>query len=343
VKLAAQAARITAQEVFMARRILVVAFAMAALSLPALAQQSKLNGTWKLNNSKSDFGQFPPSRGETDTIALSGSDFKQQVTSMGQQGTQTITRACAVDGKEVTIAPDDPRAHIGAVTLSKVQCSRQGNSVVILETANLRGVDLTDKLTFSASDDGQTMTMDSHIASATINGDRKLVYDKVDASAASAASATGATAPATGTTAMVHPSSGMPNLSGTWKLSLTKSNFGELPGPVSQIDTIEHSEPSVKIGIDQKGGMMGDFTTTEALTTDGKESTSAGMAGSEVKSTAHWDGSSLVVDSKTEFQASPVAIKDTFTVSPDGKTLTEVTHVESGMGNFDSTSVFEKQ
>ncbi len=30
-------------------------------------------------------------------------------------------------------------------------------------------------------------------------------------------------------------------------------------------------------------------------------------------------------------------------LSGDGKTLTEVTHVESGMGNFDSTSVYDKQ
>jgi hypothetical protein len=50
-----------------------------------------------------------------------------------------------------------------------------------------------------------------------------------------------------------------------------------------------------------------------------------------------------VVDSKTAFQGNDVKIKDTYTLSGDGKTLTEVTHVESGMGNFDTTSVFDKQ
>jgi hypothetical protein len=340
VNLAALAAHNSGQEVSMSRRILFVAFAVAALALPALAQQSKLNGTWKLNNSKSNFGQFPPPSGETDVFAVNASDFKEQVTSATQQGTQTYIRACAIDGKEVTLAPDDPRVHLGAVTISKVQCSWQGGSVVLLETANLRGTELTDKLTFSASDDGQTMTMDSHITSAMINGDRKLVYDKVDASAAAPQPAA---TPTTGAAASTHTSSGIPNLSGTWALSLTKSSFGEIPGPVSQTDTIEQSNPSVKITVDQKGGMMGDFDTIEALSTDGKEASYAGMGGTEVKSTAHWDGSALVVDSKTEFQGSAVTLKETYTLSPDGKTLTDVTHIDSSMGSFDTTAVFDKQ
>ena len=67
------------------------------------------------------------------------------------------------------------------------------------------------------------------------------------------------------------------------------------------------------------------------------------MGGAQVNSTAHWDGVSLVVDSKTSFQGSDVTIKDTYTPSGDGKTLKEVAHVESGMGNFDSTSVYDKQ
>jgi hypothetical protein len=325
----------------MHRKFLAISFAIAALALPSLAQSSKLNGSWKLNNSKSSFGQFPPPTSEADTIAVSATDFNQQVISENQQGSQTFTRSCAIDGKEVTLAPDDPRGHIGAVTLSKIQCAWQGSSVVFTETANLRGTDLTDRLTFSPSDDGKTMTMDSHITSATINGDRKLVYDKQDRSAAMADPAPMAATPAAA--AMIHVGGSQPNFTGTWKLSLTKSNFGQLPPPASQTDAIEHNEPSVKIAEDQKGGMMGDMNLATTLSTDGKETTSSGMGGAPVTSTAHWDGVALVVDSKTSFQGTDVKIKDTYTLSGDGRTLTEVTHVESGMGNFDSTSVYDKQ
>jgi hypothetical protein len=333
--------RNSTQEDYMHRKILAISFAFAVAALPSFAQSSSLNGTWKLNNSKSSFGQFPPPASETDTIAVSGTDFKQQVTSAGAQGSQTYTRSCTIDGKEVTLSPDDPRGHLGAITLSKIQCAWQGTSVVFTETANLRGTELTDRLTFSASDDGKTMTMDSHITSATINGDRKLVYDKQEGSAAMNDS--GAMAATPGAAAMIHTGGAQPNLTGTWKLDIPKSNFGQLPPPASQTDTIDDSEPSVRIAEEQKGGMMGDMSLTSNLSTDGKETTSPGMGGAPTTSTAHWDGVALVVDSKFSFQGTDVKVKDTYTLSSDGKTLTEVTHVESGMGNFDSTSVYDKQ
>jgi hypothetical protein len=320
----------------MQRKICVLTLAVAAFALPGLAQSSNLNGTWKLNNSKSNFGTFPPPTSEIDTITVSGNEFKQEYTSVTARGEQKGMRSCTVDGKEVNLTPDDPRVQLGAIKLSKMQCSREGNAVVFLETANLNGATLTDKLTFSPSDDGSTMTMDSHITSATINGDRKLVYDKADASNMMATPAASAAMSSGGTGA--HPS-----LSGTWKLNIPKSNFGQIPGPASQTDVIDDSEPSVKIAEDQKGGMMGDMALTTTLSTDGAPTTSAGMGGAAVTSTSHWDGGSLVVNSKTKFQDADITIKDTYTRSADGKTLTEVTHIESGMGNFDTTSVYDKQ
>jgi len=327
----------------MHRKILVAAIAVAAFALPSLAQDSKLNGTWKLDVAKSSFGQFPPPTSETDTITVTGNEFKQQYTSVTARGTQNGMRSCTVDGKEVELTPDDTRVQLGAIKLSKMQCSWEGKAVVFLETANFNGGTLTDKLTFSPSDDGKTMTMTSHISSATMNGDRTLVYDAAEASAAASPSGM---APTAGMAAMIHTGSGdppKPSLSGTWVLNVSKSNFGQIPPPASQVDMIEDSEPSVKIAEDQKGGMMGDMNMTTTLSTDGKETTSAGMGGAEVKSTAHWEGATLVVDSKTSFQGSDIKIKDSYSLSADGKTLTEVTHVESGMGNFDSTSVYDKK
>jgi len=324
----------------MYRKLLVVLTAIAALALPGLAQDSKLNGTWKLNVAKSSFGQFPPPTSETDTIAVAGNEFKQEYTSVTARGEQKGLRSCTVDGKEVNLTADDARVQLGAIKLSKMQCSWEGSAVVFLETANFNGGTLTDKLTFS-SGDGKTMTMDSHITSATMNGDRKLVYDKADASAAMS-SPSAAMAATPGAAGMIHTGSGSPNLSGTWKLNISKSNFGQLPPPASQTDVIEDNEPSVKVAEDQKGGMMGDMNLTSNFDTTGKETTSPGMGGAAVTSTAHWDGVALVIDSKTSFQGNDVKIKDTYTLSGDGQTLTEVTHVESGMGNFDSTSVYDK-
>ena len=320
----------------MDRKFLVILFGAAALAMPALAQNGpSFNGTWTLDNAKSSFGQFPPPQSETDTIQINGSDFEQHVSSVSARGTQTYTRACALDGKEVTFAPDDPKAQLmPGLKLSKIQCGWDGDSVVVTETVPMQGSTLTDKLTFSV--DGSTLTMTSHISSATMNGDRKLVYDKGDSAAAGGISAT------PGAAAMIHTGGSQPNLSGTWKLDASKSNFGQMQAPASQVDTITQDGSSVKIAIDQKGGMMGDMAYTEALSTDGQSATWAGMGGTQVTGAAQWDGSALVVDAKTSFQGSDVKIKDTYTLSGDGSTLTDVTHVESGMGNFDTTAVFTK-
>ena len=48
-------------------------------------------------------------------------------------------RSCTVDGKEVNLTPDDPRVQLGAIKLTKMQCSWEGNAVVFFETVSLNG------------------------------------------------------------------------------------------------------------------------------------------------------------------------------------------------------------
>src|SRR5580704_8230968 len=100
----------------MSRKFFVICFAAALYVLPAWAQQgSKLNGTWRLDVASSNFGQFGAPQSETDVIQVNGTDFQQHVTSVTARGPQDYTRACTIDGKEVSLSPDDPKAHLGAV------------------------------------------------------------------------------------------------------------------------------------------------------------------------------------------------------------------------------------
>ncbi len=317
----------------MHRKIFLLVAAVAAFALPGLAQNSKLNGTWKLNAAKSDFGQMSAPAGETDVIEINGTSFKQHVTSESSRGASQYTRACTIDGKDTPLTPDNPNAHIGPVLLTKILCAWEGSSLVITEGASMGGSDLTDKLTYSVSEDGQTLTLTSHITSARMNGDRKMLYDRQTASASATADPP--------TAAPAAPAS-RPNLSGSWKLNAAKSNFGAMGAPESGMETIVDNEPSLKVTVDQKGGMMGDVNYTESISTDGKETTWAGMGGTEVKGAGHWDAATLVVNAKTSFQGSDVTIKDTYKLSDDGKTLTVASHAETSMGNFDSTAVFDK-
>jgi len=128
-----------------------------------------------------------------------------------------------------------------------------------------------------------------------------------------------------------------PNFSGKWKLNAAKSDFGPMPAADSRTDTITHKEPVLKESVD-----AGEFQFEATYTTDGKESKNT-MMGGETTSKAHWDGSTLVIDTKANFNGSEMVIHSTMTLSADGKGLTRKVHLSGPMGEGDQTLVFDKQ
>ena len=80
---------------------------------------------------------------------------------------------------------------------------------------------------------------------------------------------------------------------------------------------------------------------------DGKESTNPGMRGGETKSKAHWDGSSLVIESTSSYSGPSgdvtVTSKEVRTLSDDGKTMTVVTTRTTPNGEQTTKRVYEKQ
>jgi len=310
----------------MYRKLLLIGSAVALFALPGMAQSSQLSGTWKLNASKSEMGPMGGGGSETDVITVGGTEFTQKVTSESPRGTQKYTRACTVNGQEEKLSPDNPRAHIGPVVISSIKCAKEGDSVVVTEGFDMRGTPSTDQMTFTPSNDGNTLTMSRQISGA-MSMQQKMVFDREGSASSDPPAANGE-----------HP-----NLSGTWDLDVAKSKFGQGQAPTSEVDTITESGDAMKVVSAQKGGMMGDMNTTETFTTDGKPSNWSGMGDSKVTGTATWEGSKLAVNAKTDFQGSPVTITETYSLSSDGKTLTHVVHAQTSMGNFDSTSVYEKQ
>jgi hypothetical protein len=132
-----------------------------------------------------------------------------------------------------------------------------------------------------------------------------------------------------------------PNFSGTWKLNVSKSDFGMLPPPDSRTDVIEQTGDMIKDNVStvtQQGPMQ----YTVPLKFDGSESTvKAGPR--EVKVMAAWDGPVLVVTTKLDYEGNPVTVKSNWTLSEDGASWTQAAHIESPMGEMDQKLVFEKQ
>jgi hypothetical protein len=132
-----------------------------------------------------------------------------------------------------------------------------------------------------------------------------------------------------------------PDFSGTWKLNVSKSEFGMLGGPDSRTDVITHKEPAITDDVNAEGS-QGKVQYSIKYTTDGKEVTNQ-INGREVRSTLKWNGAALAITSKFDFNGNPVDAQAAWALSPDGKTLTISVHYASAMGETDQKLVFDKQ
>ena len=136
-----------------------------------------------------------------------------------------------------------------------------------------------------------------------------------------------------------------PNLSGTWKLNLQKSDLGQY-APDSETYTVTQTAGEIKVAIASAGQFAMNYTFSAKL--DGSDTPIAAdafPADSPFKiltSKAEWKDGGLVITQTTSFQDSKGTLVSTYTLSNDGKTLTKATHIVFDQGAFDSKSVYDK-
>jgi hypothetical protein len=137
-----------------------------------------------------------------------------------------------------------------------------------------------------------------------------------------------------------------PDFSGTWKINTIKSDAAP-QGRGGQMNmgnlTVTITQTATDLTIEQS---MGENTMKSMYYLDGRESTNAGRRG-ETKSTAKWDGKSLVIEGTSTFEgpngSMTIKSKEVRTLSDDGKTMTVTTTSESPRGTNTRKTVFDKQ
>jgi hypothetical protein len=128
-----------------------------------------------------------------------------------------------------------------------------------------------------------------------------------------------------------------PNFSGVWKMNPQKSKF-ERSGPDGIQSKIDHKDTAFAESL-MVSTPNGDRATETKYTIDGKE-TAQEVMGRSARTSAKWDGDSLIVEWKVE----DGFLRRKLTLSPDGKTLTMVVTQSRGSGEqAEDTVVFEKQ
>lgn len=343
----------------MRRNVWMCVIAAVAMATPSFAQtKPDLSGTWKLNVQKSDFGPVPGPTSQTDVIEQKSDTIKIHVTVEGEQGSTQYTETLTTDGKEVAISADAPGAHPAPeVTMQSIAASWDGAALKVNQKLTYGSDPVTGVSNYTLSADGKTLTVASDYQSQMGDASRTFVFDKADSSSmapgdsATSNSGGGATpgaptkmaASVDGASSSASASSAAkPNLSGTWALDTSKSDFGPLPAPSSRTDTIDQTGSSIKISVSQTTE-MGDMSFKLDLVDDGKTVYTWQIMGNDAKSTAHWEGSTLVTQTNANIQGGDMLVVSHYQLGADGKTLTISGHVSGAMGDADTKLVFNKK
>lgn len=132
-----------------------------------------------------------------------------------------------------------------------------------------------------------------------------------------------------------------PDLSGTWVLSIEKSQFGAAPAPQSRTDVIDHKDPALTIARTQVTP-AGEVTSNLVFAVDGQPHRNK-LGQGEMTSVLTWEGEELVMSSTLPTPQGEVTIVDRYRVSEDGKTLTQHRRLSVAGQEFEQTLVLDKK
>lgn len=146
--------------------------ALSVFFLAAIAAIAKPNftGDWKLNTTKSDFGQMPPPNSMTEKIAHEDPNLHVQAKTSSDMGDMEFDLKFTTDGKECSnTVMDNP---------SKSIVKWDGDALLFDTKGKFGDNDFTMKDKWTLSDDGKVLTLERHMSSSFGEADQKLVLEK---------------------------------------------------------------------------------------------------------------------------------------------------------------------
>ena len=151
------------------RRFFAIFAILMLAAVPALAK-ANFSGDWKLNISKSDFGQMPAPNSMTQKVSHEDPKLKVAVKSSSERGDFEYEMNYTTDGKECT---NEIRGNPMKSTLKW-----DGDALVIESTGRFGDNEFKMRGKWTLSADGKTLTLESHFSSAMGEGDQKQVLEK---------------------------------------------------------------------------------------------------------------------------------------------------------------------
>jgi hypothetical protein len=143
-----------------------------------------------------------------------------------------------------------------------------------------------------------------------------------------------------------------PDLSGTWELDRSKSDFGLFRDrPLSRADAtlvIAHKDPELKITRTLKLNDQQEVREFSYYTDERGETNPATIGAGEVRSKTKWEGDKVVARAKMSWPgqgggaAYEMDVTQKWQVSSDGKTLTNTTAITNQMGAQEIKLVYRR-
>jgi hypothetical protein len=130
-----------------------ILLALAAIQLFAAPN---FTGAWKLNVSKSAYGNFPAPASVTRTILHDGSQISMTTLQKGQQGETTTTLAYTTDGKPVT--------NKTATGESQSVARLNGAQLVIETSRTVNNAEIKSQETWELSADGKVLMIQTKLS-----------------------------------------------------------------------------------------------------------------------------------------------------------------------------------
>jgi hypothetical protein len=131
---------------------------------------------------------------------------------------------------------------------------------------------------------------------------------------------------------------GHPDFTGKWQADLKTSDFGPMGAPDSAVMNV--TQKDVDVTIHSELVMAGNSRAWDATCKiDGKECKSTT---GEVTLSLQWQGDTLIVNRALSFNGMAIKIKETWSLSADGKTLTSARALETDQGNAEQKIIFTK-
>ena len=146
-----------------------LALSALAVVLPAWGAPN-FTGEWKMNPSKSDFGQMPAPQSMTHKIEHKDPSLRVATTQVGEQGETKSETKYTTDGAECS---NEVRGN-----QVKSVLSWDGDALRFRSKLNMQGTDINISDQWALSEDGKVLTINRHVEAPQGSVDLRIVYDK---------------------------------------------------------------------------------------------------------------------------------------------------------------------